>query len=82
MYRKSHFAKVPKERSPLRPRTLGAAVGATVPDELPGSQRDSSLVAENHFKVSGDEDNCVGYLLAFFEDHLPRRAVDPPGKTD
>lgn len=41
------------------------AMGAHVPNELTGSNRQTGLAAENGFEVPGHHDNCLGYLPAF-----------------
>jgi hypothetical protein len=63
-------------------RTGQTAVGAHVPDQLTGSNRYYSVAAENGFDVPSCDDNGLGYLLPLFENNLPGRAVDQPGKAD
>jgi len=63
-------------------RTGQAAVGAHVPDELTGSKRHPRVAAENGFEVPSYDGNGLGYVLTLFENNLPGRAVDPPGKAD
>jgi hypothetical protein len=57
------------------------AVGAHIPDELTGSNCQSSLTALNGLDVAGYKDNGVDDLLTFFKNDLSGRAVDPPDKT-
>ena len=45
-------------------RTGQAAVGAHVPDELTGSNRQSGVAAVNSFEVASYDDNSLGYPLA------------------
>jgi hypothetical protein len=83
----SHMPQVPSRQGSGTPRHYvrragQATIGAHVPDELTGSKCHSRVTAENCLEVPSYDDDGLGYVLTFFENNLPRRAVDPPGKAD